>query len=161
MCRASFPVTYRVMKTVTPPFRHVLLSLAVMAWPTQAADLGPREWPLPERHECVVVPAVTTPEAHEFLEVFAREWCQQGWSATSQLVLRESVAERWVTHVDILRNEESVLSVPMTPYVEKNMGRIAAAAVARISALLVQAEAGMATDTRLGPAGNQPGGERK
>ena len=77
------------------------------------------------------------------------------------LMLRESVADRWITHVDILRNDEPVLSVPMSPYVEKNMDRVAAAAVARIAAMLMQAEADTSADTHLGPAGNQPGGERK
>ncbi|MFZ5698876.1 MAG: hypothetical protein ACOY9J_09240 [Pseudomonadota bacterium] len=141
-----------------------------------ADDLGAGEWPAtPNKHTCVVISALTTPTAWEFYGAFSRHWCLQGWSVTSQLLLRESRAEKWLTRIDILRNDELMLTVPMSPYVEQNVEKVAAAVVDQMAARLMQMEMNSGNNGDAGanadngankdsppiPGAKQPGGERK
>lgn len=139
----------------------MLLGPCLLAGTAGAGDLGAREWQPDAAHECLVIPAVTSPTGYEFHAAFSRHWCLQGWAATSEIQLRESRPERWVTHVDILRNDALMLSVPMSPYVEQNMEKVAAGVVARIAAYLVQADLDAGSAGAPVPGEKQPGGERK
>lgn len=142
------------------PSLSCVVALLAPAW-AGAADLGAREWPAGSHRDCVVVASLQTPAAREFHAAFARHWCQQGWAANTDLLLRETAPERWVTRVDILRNEDLMLSVPMSPYVEQNLEHVSAAVVARIAGTLLQQDANGGSGTGLLPAANQPGSERK
>lgn len=151
------------------------LALLWSAGCARADELGAGEWPASGSRECIVIPALATAAGWEFYAAFSRHWCLQGWSATSQLVLRESRAEKWLTRIDILRNDELMLTIPMSPYVEQNVEKVAAAVVGQMAVQLMQAEVTATSnidsnpnaDSNAGkesppiPGAKQPGGERK
>lgn len=141
----------------------------------RANELGAGEWPVSGSHECIVIPALVTAAGWEFYAAFSRHWCLQGWSATVQLLLQESRADKWLTRIDILSSDELVLTIPMSPYVEQNMEKVVAGVVGKMAAQLMQAEMNATgnidsnpnADSNAGkesppiPGAKQPGGERK
>ncbi len=149
------------------------LGLSWAAWAAPANELGATEWSSFGNHECMVIPALATSTAWEFHAAFSRHWCLQGWSATSQLLLRESRAEKWMTRIDILRNDELLLTIPMSPWVEQNLEKATAGVVGQLAAYLMQADrnAGNVAGAAAGngadksgppiPGAKQPGSERK
>lgn len=139
----------------------LVLAFASLAGVAAADDLGPTEWPANRHGECVVVAQLTTPQAYDFHAAFGRHWCLQGWSASTPLLLRETRAERWLTTLEILRGDLLLLTVPMSPYVEQNLERVAAAVVAQVAATLVQADIEAQPALPIVPGAGEPGGERK